>query len=320
MSDKNHAVTLKEWANIAIAKHTRKTFKYEDGVLQDQDSEELHQMRVGMRRLRSAISGLAVALVLPKTVTEKNIAKIGRSLGNLRDLDVLLAILKDDYRPLLSAKEQKSLDKVIQSLKEQRHKELKQVRKTLNSKLYLRLQQELNNWLEKPKYKTIGDCSIYPLLPDLLLPQVSQLLLHPGWLVGVEIKAGQIQFPQMPNKETVEQLLVQEDVWLHELRKLAKKTRYNLELFSQLYDDTYHYYLAQVEQIQEVLGQIQDAHVLKEVLEKVLKSPIADRMPELAELLLKERSQKWREWQILQQQFLENKTRIELRQAIQQPV
>ncbi len=320
MSDNNHAVTLKEWANIAIAKHTRKTFKYEAGVLKDQDPEDLHQMRVGIRRLRSTISGFAVALVLPKIVTEKKIAKIGHSLGNLRDLDVLLAILKDNYRPLLSAKEQKSLDKVIQSLNGQRQKELKQVRKTLNSKLYLHLQQELNNWLDRPKYQTIGECSIYPLLPDLLLPQVSQLLLHPGWLVGVEIKAGQIQSPRTLNEGAVEQLLIKEDELLHDLRKLAKKTRYNLELFSQLYDDTYHHYLNQVEQIQEVLGQIQDAHVLREVLEKVLQSAIVDKMPELAELLFKARSQKWLEWQILQQQFLDNKTRIELRQAIQQPL
>ncbi|MDJ0571712.1 MAG: CHAD domain-containing protein [Pleurocapsa sp. MO_192.B19] len=97
MSDKDRAVTLGEWANMAISKHTRKIFKYEAGVLEDKDPEDLHQMRVGMRRLRSAIASFAVALDLPKTVNEKNIAKIGRSLGTLRDLDVLLAALKDNY-------------------------------------------------------------------------------------------------------------------------------------------------------------------------------------------------------------------------------
>ncbi len=69
MSDKDNAVILKEWAYIAIAKHSRKILKYEAGVLQDKDPEELHQMRVGMRRLRSAIAGFAVAIDLPKTVT-----------------------------------------------------------------------------------------------------------------------------------------------------------------------------------------------------------------------------------------------------------
>lgn len=315
MSDKDNAVILKEWAYIAIAKHSRKILKYEAGVLQDKNPEELHQMRVGMRRLRSAISGFAVAIDLPKTVNEKNIAKIGRSLGKLRDLDVLLAALKDDYRPLLPVAEQKSLDKVLKSLNKQRKDELKQVRKTLNSKLYFNLKQELQNWLEQPQYKSIGNLSIYPVLPDLLLPQISQLLLHPAWLVGVKLEDG-IQFPNMFNSEAVEQLLEQKELMLHDLRKSAKRTRYNLELFDRFYDDTYHYYLKQIEKIQEVLGQIQDCYVLREMLEKVLKSAIAVKMPELAALFSKIRYEKWQEWSILQEEFLDDKTRRELRQTI----
>lgn len=320
MSDKDNPVTLKEWAYIAIAKHTRKMLKYESKVIKDKDSENLHQMRVGMRRLRSAIAGLALAIDLPQTVTEKNIAKIGRSLGKLRDLDVLIAALVNDYRSFLPLVEQQALDKVLKSLGKQRKQELKQVQKTLNSKLYLNLQQGLQSWLEQPKYKAIGESSIVPVLPDLLLPQTSQLLLHPGWLVGIELNEGRIHFPGMLNQEVVEQLLEEKDPILHDLRKLAKKTRYNLELFSQFYDDTYHYYVKQIEQIQEVLGQIQDCYVLREVLEKVLKSAIAIQMPELENILNTTRHQKWQEWGILQRQFLEEKIRKEFRQTIQQPM
>lgn len=320
MNDKDNAITLGEWANIAIAKHSRKMFKYETKVLKDKDPENLHQMRVGMRRLRSAIAGFSIAVDLPKTINEKTIAKIGRSLGKLRDLDVLLATLVDDYRPLLPTEEQKSLDKVIKSLHKQRKRELKQVRDTLDSKLYFNLQQELQNWLEQPKYQVIGDCSIYPVLPDLLLPQISQLLLHPGWLVGVKIQAGTIQLLEMLSKDAIEQILEQEELMLHNLRKQAKKTRYNLELFTQFYDDTYHYYVKQIEQIQEVLGEIQDCYVLRVVLEKVLNAAIADKLPKLATLLTETRYQKWQEWLILQEEFLDNKTRQELRQTIQYPL
>ena len=362
MTKTNNAVTLKEWANIAIAKHAKQVFKYETGVIKDRDPEDLHQMRVGMRRLRSAIAGFAIALDLPKTVNEKKIAKIGRSLGKLRDLDVLLAALINDYRPLLPAGEQKSLDKAIKFLKKQRKRELKQVRTTLKSKLYLHLKQGLQNWLQHPTYQVIGELFIYPVLPDLLLPQISQLLLHPGWLVGVELKKGKIQVPETISKKEVEQLLEQNESplhrrktngaykllnsiqetappvpavtgvprsILHDLRKEAKRTRYNLELFSQFYDDIYLYYVKQIEQIQEVLGQIQDGYVLRTVLEKVLKSAIlssakqgsiVNKMPELATILTKTRYQKWQDWAILQEEFLDDKTRNELRQTIQQPV
>lgn len=320
MRDSNGIVTLERLAYQAIAKHSRRILKHETGVLLDNDPEHLHQMRVSMRRLRSAIEGFAVALNLPDDVTEKNIAKIGRALGKLRDLDVLLAKLDEDYRPLLPSQEQKTLDKIIKYLTKQRNRELKQVRRTLNSKHYLQLTQNLQDWLDRPLYSKIANCSVYLLLPDLLLPQISQLLLHHGWFIGVEIKTGQIQLPQILDREAINQLLTKEDYLLHDLRKSAKKTRYSLELFSHLYGDTYNYYLSQIEQLQEVLGEIQDAHVLRKLLEKALNKTIVTKMPHLANLLLKARYQKWLEWQILQNEFLQAEIRNEFRQAIQQPL
>ena len=64
-------------------------------------------MRVGMRCLRSTISALEVALDLPQSVNRENIARIGRCLGKLRDLDVLLVTLTADYRPLISRRSKK---------------------------------------------------------------------------------------------------------------------------------------------------------------------------------------------------------------------
>jgi CHAD domain-containing protein len=250
-------------------------------------------------------------------VTVKKLAKVGHSLGALRDLDVLLEVLSNNYRPLLSAKEQKNLDKAIKSLGKRRNAKLKQVHKTLNSKLYLELKQELKDWLKRPNYKVSGEYALDFVLPDLLLPSVSEFLLHPGWLVGVELKEGKIEFPTACNMEAIDRLLKLEATFLHDLRKSAKKTRYSLELFAQFYGKPYHHYLKQIEAVQEILGQIQDIHVLIEVLEKVLRSPIAEKMPELADLLLKTRYQKWLEWQILQKQFLEVQTRQKLRQEIQ---
>ncbi len=65
MIDKDNTTTFKAWANMAIAKHANKIFNNEAKVIKDKDPEKLHQMRVGMRRLRSAIGDLAIALDLP---------------------------------------------------------------------------------------------------------------------------------------------------------------------------------------------------------------------------------------------------------------
>ena len=316
MIDQDNAVTLGEWANIAIAKHTRKMLKHEVGVLKDKDPEDLHQMRVGMRRLRSAIVGFNLAVDLPEIANEENIGKVGKKLGKLRDLDVLLAALENDYRSLLPKTEQKSLDKAIKSLQKQRKQALKQVRATLNSDLYLNIKQALPEWLENPKYQAIAAISIYSVLPDLLLPQISKLLLHPGWLVGVELKQGEIHFPEQLDKESVRQLLEKQEKVLHDLRKEAKRSRYNLELFTHFYGDKYQYFVDRIKLLQEVLGHIQDCYVLREVLEKLLKSEISSQMPELAALLTKTRYEQWQQWSILQQQFCDRQRQRELRLTI----
>ncbi|MGD1917606.1 MAG: CHAD domain-containing protein, partial [Pleurocapsa sp.] len=286
MTNKNNAITLKDWAYLAIAKNSHQIFEREGEVLEDRDPENLHQMRVSVKKLKSAIAGFAIALDLPEIVTEKNITRLDHSLGKLRDLDVLLHVLNQDYQPLLAQSEQKILNKVLKSLNKQRSKELNLVRKTLNSQFYFDIQRGLQNWLEQPKYKPIGNCLIDFVLPDLLLNQVSQLLLHPGWLVGVEFAEGAIIPPQMLNQEAVALILTNQDSSLHSLCKLVKKTRYNLELFSQLYGKTYHDYVDLIKRIQQVLGQIQDFYVLKKFLEQSLKSAIAIKMPDLATHLL----------------------------------
>lgn len=58
----NEEKTLGYWAALAIKKHFEKVLKHEEDVLADRDPEALHQMRVGTRRLRSAIAGFASTL------------------------------------------------------------------------------------------------------------------------------------------------------------------------------------------------------------------------------------------------------------------
>src|SRR4028118_661195 len=128
----NKTNSLGEWAVLAISKHSEKVLKHEDDVLKDRDPEDLHQMRVGMRRLRSAMTGFAPAISLPKSAQEKKIGKIAHTLGSLRDLDVLREALENQYKPILPLKEQKSLKTALVHLDKQRRQVLKEVKHTLN--------------------------------------------------------------------------------------------------------------------------------------------------------------------------------------------
>jgi len=277
-------------------------------------------MRVGMRRLRTAVTGFAPALSLPKAAQEKKIAKIARRLGELRDLDVLQDTLKNHYLPALPKQEQDALKKVLATLEKQRQKTLEQVQTTLKAHGYQKLKQAFKDWLKQPTYGEFAEISIYDILPDLLLPPVSEFLLHPAWLVGVKIEAGEIDIPGSLTSDQVVKLLNEHGDVVHSLRKQAKRVRYQMELFTDFYGSTYEEHLKNIKDIQSILGEIQDSFVLAAFLTDTLDTEITDQLPTLAAQLTEARYQAWQAWQPLQQRYLNAQTRKDLHQTLLQPV
>ncbi|HEY9830268.1 MAG TPA: CHAD domain-containing protein [Stenomitos sp.] len=312
--------TLGYWAYLAIEKHFQKTLKHESDVLADEDPEALHQMRVGMRRLRTAVHGFAPALSLPSAAQEKKIAKIARQLGELRDIDVLQDTLKNQYLPTLPPPEQDALKKVLTTLKKQRQKSLDLVQTTLKEGRYEELKQGFQNWLKQPSYGEFAEFPIDEILPDLLLPLVSQFLLHPAWLVGVKLTDGEIAAPSGLNSEIVVQLLTAHGDSLHSLRKQAKRVRYQMELFTDFYPSIYEDYVKDIKNIQSILGHIQDSFVLAEFLQGTLDSGNIAQLPTLASQFTQARYQAWQEWRPLQQRYLNPQSRRDLHQTLLKPV
>jgi CHAD domain-containing protein len=317
-SPKNENKTFGDWAYLAIKKHLKHTIKYETDVLKDTDPESLHQMRVGMRRLRTAIHGFAPAVALPKSAQEPKVAKIARQLGELRDLDVLQETLQNQIA-LLPTEEQDLLNKVLNSLGKQRKKTLEKVQSTLESSSYQKLIAGFKDWLEEPTYGALAELSIYEVLPDLLLPSISQLFLHPAWIVGVKLEAGEIEIANDLDSEQVKQLLDTHGDSVHSLRKQAKRVRYQMELFTDFYDDTYQNYLKDIKEIQSLLGEIQDSFVLAEFLSDV-DANFMVKLPTLATQLRETRYQVWQKWQLLQKRYLNPAMRKDFHASILQPV
>ncbi|MDB9314406.1 CHAD domain-containing protein [Spirulina sp. CS-785/01] len=308
--------TFGDWAYLAIAKHYKKMLKHESGVLAGEDPEELHQMRVGMRRLRTAIAGFAPALDLPKPAQEKKVAKIARKLGELRDLDVMQETIEQQYLPQLPKDEQKAVKKALKDLQKKRKKAFKKVSKTLTGKTYQKMTDGFNTWLEQPTHHAIAALDIDLVLPDLLLPQLSEFLLHPGWFVGVKQNANTGFIFETPDPPTVYNILDEQAAHLHDLRKEAKRTRYQMELFSQFYGDNYDQYIQDIKQIQSLLGEIQDSFVLSEFLVSDLDFELEEELPVFLQKLQEVRFQKWQDWQPLQKKFLYPETQMELRKII----
>lgn len=324
--------TLGDQAAVAIQKFFDKILSHETEVLKDEDPEQLHQMRVGMRRLRSAVIGFASVVDLPKEAGDKKIGKIARCLGTLRDLDVLFDALKNRYQPNLPSKEQSKLDKALEHLLKQRSRAFKEVQEILAHSSYDKLKQGLQGWLEEPKYQAIARLPILDALPDLLLPQIAELFLHPGWLVGVEhltwegngngnsstVNIG--DGASITNQKSSAFLLNKsEEEIVHDLRKQVKRVRYLMNLFTDFYGETYKAYLQDMKAIQEDLGDLQDSAVLEDFLKTVYASKLKKVLPTLAEQLSKNRDRSWQKWQVLQRRYLNPQIRQGLHLAIVKP-
>jgi CHAD domain-containing protein len=302
--------TLGDWAYIAVEKHFNKTIKYEAEVLKDKDPEALHQMRVGMRRLRTAVTGFAPALDLPPAARERQIGKIARILGVLRDLDVLKKTLENQYKPTLPKSEQKVINTALDYLAKKRIEAFKLVKRTLAGKSnYSPMKQSFQDWFKEPKYQITAQLPILDVLPDLLLPEVSEFLLHPGWVVGIEREENKIRPKANLDHQGVEAQLSKQGEMLHDLRKQAKRVRYQMELFTDFYGVTYAAYCQDVKKIQEVLGDIQDSMILSDFLTEALQIEIAKLPATLSKELTETRYQAWQEWQGLQARYLNAQVR-----------
>ncbi|WP_017298108.1 CHAD domain-containing protein [Nodosilinea nodulosa] len=318
MATAQQNATLGKLAHAAIAKYLKHATAYKSLVLADTDPENLHQMRVGLRRLRTAVQVFDAGLELPKAGREAKIARLGKKLGQLRDLDVVGATLRDRYAPDLPDSEQQGLDQVLLQLANQRHKSFKQVKKLLKGKPYRQLKQSLSDWVANPTCNALADLPAQQVMPDLVMPLISQLWLHPGWLVGTKVNRSGLTVNSRLSQSAATELILEQGTTLHSLRKQVKRVRYQLRLVADLYPDTLDDDIQRLSTLQEILGDLQDSTVLEASIGDVLPDAKA-QMPTLFALLTDRRHRAWKQWQGQQQHYLDNAQRQRLRLALLNP-
>lgn len=308
------SIRLGEYGYQIIHQSFQRFADQEEAVLKDKDPESLHQMRVEMRRLRTAVQVFSMAIVLPKVASEQSIGKIAKSLGETRDLDVLQQELVTRYQPLLQKSEQSKFDTVLKQLHHTRDQSLLHLKKTLHGDRYHHLKQSLQAWVDEPIYTQMGNLPVLEVLPDLLLPLICQLFLHPGWLVGTTLQAGKVTLMPLENSEALNKL--QFGNVLHDLRKQMKGVRYPTEFFSDFYEASYLQRIEEFKAIQDILGQLQDHVVLRQFLESALEADWTKALPTVNQVMQQDQAEFWQIWQPLQQLYLSSDFRHSLRSLL----
>jgi CHAD domain-containing protein len=205
----------------------------------------------------------------------------------------------------LTASEQQALKTVEKQLEKRRRKAFRQMRQWLNSNRYQALTADFKAWLCAPRYQALAQIPIQLVLPDLLLPLMSEVLQHPGWLVGTLAQSGVIVTIPGMDLPQINQLLAEQGTVLHDLRKRIKHFRYQAEFFLDLYDPAYADRVKEFRQLQDLLGALQDEAVISDLLAKILGRAWPKRLPALAQQFDRERLTLWQQWQPLQSRYLE---------------
>lgn len=228
------------FAQALIQAQLQRLAKLQDKVLADREPEPLHQMRVSLRRLRTALAQFAPALVLPERVTAHRIAVVARRTGLCRDLDVLALRFQEQLLPRLPNDEQHYLEAAMQYMARERRQAFSTLVEVLRSRRYRKLLKRLSHWQQQPRFTPLGERPLMPWLVDWQAPFTAGLFLHPGWCV------------EDPNAEV-----------LHELRKRIKQARYSVENLGRWCEPPLQEWMEDLRQAQDHLGELHDLQILQ---------------------------------------------------------
>lgn len=112
--------TLENCARLIIVGYFHEMMSHKLGAIEGVDIEFVHDMRVASRRLRAAMDNFADCFEKePFKIHYKQVRTITRTMGEVRDLDVLIARFEKELNTL-SAEEQRDIQGLIQHLQRER--------------------------------------------------------------------------------------------------------------------------------------------------------------------------------------------------------
>jgi CHAD domain-containing protein len=239
-----------------------------DGTLRDLDIEFLHDLRVAVRRTRSAIKLLGD--VLPDGLAETYAPEF-KWLGDLttptRDLDVHLLGF-DAMAGRLVAAPPADLEPFRAYLIRRRVREVRRLAAGLRS---ARFRAVTDHW--RKTLQEVRDASRPRRGTGVLTADELAVARTARTFRRVAARGGAITAVSPPES-------------LHDLRKRCKELRYVLEFFAPLHDPVrYRKVVGDLKQLQDCLGEFQDSQVQREEIHALADAMLAERAAPAATLL-----------------------------------
>ena len=218
--------------------------RHEVDVREDTDPEDLHRMRVAIRRMRSLVR--AFRELWPEEIANRllgHLGETGRQLGTVRDLDVLLDRLPDALESL-PPQLQTAGARTLEWVRGQRATAHAQMQEWLRSSERLAANEQFEHDVRTIDERTaLAATPMLQAAPPLLARAVADL--------RKQVTAIDEGLPTEP---------------LHRLRLTAKRARYLAEQFGDLPGMDYRKSLRAVARVQQRLGAVCDHEVAAERL------------------------------------------------------
>jgi CHAD domain-containing protein len=208
-------------------------------VALDEDPEGVHQARVGLRRLRSDMRTFGELLDGDQLEPlREELGRVSHELGAVRDLDVLLAQLRAD-RQRLDPRDRPGADELLAGLAGQRAEAYGGLRAEMRIPRYASLLQRVAEFATAPPFGS----------PDAERD-------------ATEVVPALVRRPLRRLRREVDQLRgAPDDAELHRVRILVKRLRYATDVAVPLAGKPARHAVRALRELQEVLGDHNDACV-----------------------------------------------------------
>jgi CHAD domain-containing protein len=248
--------TMVEAGRKAFLAEFIQMLKLEAGSRTGGDIEDVHHMRVATRRMRSAFR-LLRRYYRPKVVRpyQRQLRKLARALGTVRDLDVLIADMTE-FQTTLDDEQNRLMQPIIKRLDEERTAARNKLVALFDSKAYRRFVRDFSEFLTTP-----GEGARAMDKDDVIPVQVRHVL--PGMIL--DCLASVLAYDAV--------LAEADSEMLHGLRIEFKRLRYAVSLFGDVLGKQGKDYITDLKGIQDQLGRLNDITVAQEHLDAHLPVP-----------------------------------------------
>ena len=220
----------------------------QDGVATGHDAECVHQMRVGLRRLKSALRSFRKLMQLPEAL-QQELDWLTGELGGARDWDVLAdTTLAAVAGEMAEPGELAPLRNAAANIARDKHQE---AAAAVNSHRYTRLMLNLARWIDGAGWRDGDD-------------QLNKKALEAA---GKAFARGLLRRDRARLLRRGKQLAGGDPAARHRVRIAGKKTRYDTEFFQSLFGKaTLNRYIKALATLQDELGMLNDAAVAGRLL------------------------------------------------------